>query len=50
MIRNIVATTTLSLLMGVGSALAEPALKYAVGSKFDKSFNESAHNGAQRWA
>ena len=33
-----------------GAALAEPALIFDLGGKFDKSFNESAHNGAQRWA
>ncbi|MCY4304726.1 MAG: BMP family ABC transporter substrate-binding protein [Aestuariivita sp.] len=32
------------------SALAEPALIFDLGGKFDKSFNEAAHNGAQRWA
>ena len=30
--------------------LAEPALIYDLGGKFDKSFNESAFNGATRWA
>ena len=29
---------------------AEPALMYDLGGKFDGSFNESAYNGAQRWA
>ncbi|WP_171124465.1 MULTISPECIES: BMP family protein [unclassified Ruegeria] len=33
-----------------GAALAEPALIFDLGGKFDKSFNEAAHNGAQRWA
>ena len=33
-----------------GAALADPALVFDLGGKFDKSFNESAHNGAQRWA
>ncbi|MEL7344572.1 MAG: BMP family ABC transporter substrate-binding protein [Pseudomonadota bacterium] len=33
-----------------GGALAEPALMYDLGGKFDKSFNEAAYNGAQRWA
>lgn len=32
-----------------GVALAEPALIYDLGGKFDKSFNEAAFNGAQRW-
>ena len=29
---------------------AEPAMIFDLGGKFDKSFNESAFNGAQRWA
>ncbi len=33
-----------------GAALAEPAIIYDLGGKFDKSFNESAYTGAQRWA
>lgn len=34
---------------GAGAALAEPGLIIDLGGKFDKSFNESAFNGAQRW-
>ena len=33
-----------------GSALANPAVIFDLGGKFDKSFNEAAYNGAQRWA
>ena len=40
-----VAATALS----AGAALAEPALIFDLGGKFDKSFNEAAFNGAQRW-
>lgn len=47
---------TTSLLAGValtaltgGMALAEPALIFDLGGKFDKSFNEAAFAGAQRW-
>ena len=36
--------------LSAGGALAEPALMYDLGGKFDKSFNEAAYNGAQRWA
>ncbi|MDP0928357.1 BMP family ABC transporter substrate-binding protein [Paracoccus onubensis] len=32
-----------------GAALADPALIFDLGGKFDKSFNEAAYNGAQRW-
>ena len=33
-----------------GSALADPAVIYDLGGKFDKSFNESAYNGATGWS
>lgn len=32
-----------------GAALADPALIFDLGGKFDKSFNEAAYMGAQRW-
>jgi basic membrane protein A len=32
-----------------GMATAQPGLIIDLGGKFDKSFNESAYNGAQRW-
>ena len=41
-----------SALMSIGlisSAWAEPAIIYDLGGKFDKSFNESAFNGAEKW-
>lgn len=41
------AAATLALC--AGSALAEPALIYDLGGKFDKSFNEAAYGGAERW-
>jgi basic membrane protein A len=41
-----VAATALT----AGAALAEPALIFDLGGKFDKSFNEAAFTGAQRWA
>ena len=31
------------------SAHAEPAIIYDMGGKFDKSFNEAAYNGMERW-
>jgi basic membrane protein A len=43
-------SATAALALTAGMALAEPALIFDLGGKFDKSFNESAHNGAQRWA
>lgn len=42
------ATAALALM--TGAALAEPALIYDLGGKFDKSFNEAAFNGAEKWA
>ncbi len=38
------------LALSAGAALAEPALIFDLGGKFDKSFNEAAFTGAQRWA
>jgi basic membrane protein A len=35
--------------ISAGAALADPALIYDLGGKFDKSFNEAAFGGAQRW-
>jgi basic membrane protein A len=32
-----------------GAAMAEPAVIYDLGGKFDKSFNEAAFNGAEAW-
>ncbi len=31
------------------AALAQPAIVYDMGGKFDKSFNEAAYAGAERW-
>ena len=42
--------TAAAMAMSATAALAEPALIFDLGGKFDKSFNEAAHNGAQRWA
>ena len=42
------AAATLALTAGV--SFADPAIIFDLGGKFDKSFNEAAFNGAQRWA
>lgn len=42
------AAATLALTSGV--VMAEPAIIFDLGGKFDKSFNEAAFNGAERWA
>ncbi len=41
---------TASLALCAGTALADPAMVYDMGGKFDKSFNEAAYMGAERWA
>ncbi|MDW4551024.1 BMP family ABC transporter substrate-binding protein [Defluviimonas sp. D31] len=41
------AAATLALTSG--AALADPALIFDLGGKFDKSFNEAAFAGAERW-
>ncbi len=41
---------TAALALSAGAALADPAIIFDLGGKFDKSFNESAFTGAQRWA
>jgi len=38
------------LALSASAAMAEPALIFDLGGKFDKSFNEAAFAGAQRWA
>ncbi len=43
-------TVGAALIFCATSALTEPAVIYDLGGKFDKSFNEAGHRGAQRWA
>ncbi|OLS50642.1 BMP family lipoprotein [Rhodovulum sulfidophilum] len=45
--KALAAATALALT--AGHALADPALIYDVGGKYDKSFNEAAFTGAERW-
>jgi basic membrane protein A len=33
-----------------GPCMAQPAVIYDLGGKFDHSFNESVYHGAERWA
>ena len=42
--------TMAALALTAGAAAADPALIYDLGGKFDKSFNEAAFNGAERFA
>jgi basic membrane protein A and related proteins len=46
--KSLMGATAMALTAGV--ALAEPAIIFDLGGKFDKSFNEAAFNGAERWA
>jgi basic membrane protein A len=39
-----------ALALSAGASLAEPAIIFDLGGKFDKSFNEAAFNGAKKWA
>ena len=41
---------TAAMALAAGAAAADPALIFDLGGKFDKSFNEAAWNGAERWA
>jgi len=38
-----------TLAFTAGGALADPAVIFDLGGKFDKSFNEASFNGAERW-
>ncbi|MDT0682437.1 BMP family ABC transporter substrate-binding protein [Roseicyclus sp. F158] len=49
MMRTLLGAATATALTA-GAGLAEPALIFDLGGKFDKSFNESAYMGAERWA
>lgn len=44
------AGATAVLALSAVAALAEPAIIYDVGGKNDKSFNEAAFHGAEKWA
>lgn len=39
-----------ALAVSATGALADPAIIFDLGGKFDRSFNEAAYNGAERWA
>ncbi|WP_108501800.1 BMP family lipoprotein [Paracoccus indicus] len=48
LIKSLLAGSALTALTA-GVVFAEPALIFDLGGKFDKSFNEAAFQGAQRW-
>ena len=39
-----------ALALSAGALVADPAIIFDLGGKFDKSFNEAAFNGAEKWA
>jgi len=43
------ALTLLATLGAMSTAWAEPAVIFDMGGKFDKSFNQAAYEGAERW-
>ena len=47
-IKALAAGVALSAVLS-GAAFADPAVIYDLGGKFDKSFNEAAFNGAEKW-
>ena len=47
--RTFLGATALTALLA-GGAIADPAMVYDLGGKFDTSFNEAAYGGAERWA
>jgi basic membrane protein A and related proteins len=48
--RRIIGLVCAGILVSANVLGAQPAVVYDMGGKFDKSFNQSAHDGAQRYA
>ena len=49
-VKSIVKLGVLSAALAASfAAMAEPAIIYDLGGKFDKSFNEAAYNGMEKW-
>jgi basic membrane protein A and related proteins len=46
---NLRATLIAAAALAATSAFADPAIIFDMGGKFDKSFNEAAYNGIERW-
>ena len=48
---SVFTLTVIASTLGLaGACLADPAVIFDLGGKFDKSFNEAAYTGAERWA
>ena len=45
----LIAALAAAAVTATGTALAEPAVIYDMGGKFDKSFNQAGYDGAERW-
>ncbi|MEO9529620.1 BMP family ABC transporter substrate-binding protein [Roseibium sp.] len=48
-VKSCLLTAVFAAALGTASAVAEPAIVYSVGGKFDGSFNESAYSGVTRY-
>ena len=46
---GLLAASALTFSTFAALAEGEPAVQFDLGGKFDKSFNESAYNGAEKW-
>jgi basic membrane protein A len=49
LLRSVTAALFLALLIDATPAVAEPAVVYDMGGKFDKSFNQAAFDGAEKY-
>jgi len=49
LVSSVLALTAVSAALLASSAHADPAIIFDMGGKFDKSFNQSAYEGAERW-
>ena len=49
-VMNTMLGAAAALALSAVAALAEPAIIYDIGGKYDKSFNEAAFHGAEKWA
>jgi len=48
LIKTIISASA-ALIASAAMVVADPALIYDLGGKFDKSFNEAAYEGAEKW-
>jgi basic membrane protein A len=50
LMKTLMGATAALAVSAVGALADGPAIIFDLGGKFDRSFNEAAFNGAQRWA